>query len=66
MDASDFRRGLIKAANRRKMTAREVASMLDWFENLPAEVFNELRGVDFPNGYIKCWQDLGDENGEED
>lgn len=70
MEPANFRRELIKAANRKphRLTAREVAAMLDWFENLSGEAFNELlhTGVDFPDGYIKCWRDLGDDDGEEE
>lgn len=58
---AEFRRELIKAGNRSKygLSATEVADLLDWFEHMPGEIFNELlhANVSFPDGYIDCWKD---------
>lgn len=68
MGSPEFRRELIRAANRPEfdLDADRVAELLDWFEHMPGEIFNELlhSGVEFPDGYIRCWQDIG-ELGEE-
>ena len=68
MGSPEYRRELIKAANRTEfsLTATEVEDLLDWFENLPGEIFNELlhSGVSFPGGYIEYWKDNRDDTQE--
>ena len=56
----DVNRALIKAANREHLTAKQIEDLLDWFDSLPGELFNELleAGVPFPEGYIQCWKDI--------
>jgi hypothetical protein len=63
-----FRRELIRAANREPfhLNATEVSDLLDWFANMPGEIFNDLLhgGVEFPDGYVKCWLELTSDNGD--
>lgn len=65
MSEPDVNRALIKAANRAPFhfDATQVEDLIDWFDSLPGELFNELleAGVPFPDGYIQCWKDLHDE-----
>lgn len=69
MSEPQFRRDLIRAANRTEfsLTADEVSDLLDWFDSMPGEIFNELlhAEVEFPNGYIKCWKDLSNRDEED-
>lgn len=70
MGSRDFRRELIRAANLEpfNLNATEVADLLNWFEALPGEIFNDLlrREADFPKDYIEFWNEHKENRDEED